>query len=288
MKKKKKELSAQYITKIMSVFESNNWEIEDSENSGMSHFNRFCDRIKNIEKNEQRDLMLELSKRYLWISDEEYYKYLKDALIKLIGTNPQIKDKSKFYVTQLIAPSDEGKIKSSARLVYLFNDSRIRFDQTLSKYKFEIINGTENLESILKETDAILILADDFIGTGKTAEKALQKIKLLNIPDEKICVLALVAQEQGLEYLKKYKIFVVAKEIRKKGISDYYLGQELKKNSDIMSAIEKRLSVKSDFKFGYERSESLVTMIRTPNNTFPVFWHENENANMNLAPFPRY
>lgn len=288
MKKKKKELSAQYITKIMSVFESNNWKIENSDNFEFSHFNRFCDRIKNIEKNDQRDLMLELSKRYLWIPDEEYYMYLKDALIKLIKTNPQINDKSKFYVTQLIAPADEGKIKSSARLVYLFNDSKIRFDQTLSKYKFEIINGTENLTSHLKDSDAILILADDFIGTGKTAEKALQNIKLLNIPDEKICILSLVAQEQGLEYLKQYKIFVVAKEIRKKGISDYYSGHDLEKNSDLMNAIEKRLNIKNNYSFGYGRSESLVTMIRTPNNTFPVFWHENETENMRLAPFPRH
>lgn len=36
---------------------------------------------------------------------------------------------------------------------------------------------------------------------------------------------------------------------------------------------------------GYAESEALVTMIKTPNNTFPFYWYE-KNSN-SYAPFPR-
>ncbi len=52
-----------------------------------------------------------------------------------------------------------------------------------------------------------------------------------------------------------------------------------------MEEIEDKMSVKRNYRLGYGQSEALVTMCRTPNNTFPVFWEEK--GNMKLAPFPR-
>lgn len=52
-----------------------------------------------------------------------------------------------------------------------------------------------------------------------------------------------------------------------------------------MKQIETKMYIQDKFRFGYCKSESLVTMCRTPNNTFPVFWEEK--GNMKTAPFPR-
>ena len=52
-----------------------------------------------------------------------------------------------------------------------------------------------------------------------------------------------------------------------------------------MKRIEHELGVSEEYEFGYGKSEGLVTLIRTPNNTFPVFWYEPSSDN--LAPFVR-
>ena len=91
---------------------------------------------------------------------------------------------------------------------------------------------------------------------------------------------------QPINLIKKYNVYTTVSVIREKGISDYYLGETLDENKDLMVEIEKNLGTKREYRFGYGDSESLVTMCRTPNNTFPIFWQENNN--MKVAPFPRF
>ena len=74
--------------------------------------------------------------------------------------------------------------------------------------------------------------------------------------------------------------------MKKKGISDKYSDTELSKKIKLMEHIEKNLDIPDDYLFGYKKSEALVTMIRTPNNTFPVFWYNKKNEDN--APFPRF
>ena len=52
-----------------------------------------------------------------------------------------------------------------------------------------------------------------------------------------------------------------------------------------MKNIEEAIQVSDDYKFGYKGSEALVKMIRTPNNTFPIYWLRNKKNK--FAPFPR-
>jgi len=55
-----------------------------------------------------------------------------------------------------------------------------------------------------------------------------------------------------------------------------------------MDKIESRLGNVNDFKHGYKMSESLVTMSRTPDNTFPVFWWDKCTTGSKWpSPFPR-
>ena len=70
--KKKQELSTQYLIRISQIFEKNNWLIESKENTEDSLFNRYCERILEINENKKRDLVLELTERYLWVQEEQY------------------------------------------------------------------------------------------------------------------------------------------------------------------------------------------------------------------------
>lgn len=284
--KKKRELSPQYLIRIHQIFEKNKWSIESKEDARESLFNRYCERILDINENKERDLVLELTERYLWIQEEQYIYYLIDAVKKLLSMKPEITEKTKIYIMPLVSPQDEGKTKSSSMLVYLFNSVKLRYDNVLSKYKFEIIDKTENLSLYLKNKDAILLLADDYIGTGETAEKCLLHILQKKVEINQIAIVCLVAQKSGLDYLSKYTVCVSASIVRQRGISDFYEGEILDKNIQLMRDVEEKISIKEKYRFGYKESEALVTMCRTPNNTFPIFWAEK--GRMKIAPFPRF
>lgn len=55
-----------------------------------------------------------------------------------------------------------------------------------------------------------------------------------------------------------------------------------------MRNIENRIFSKvGDYSLGFKESESLISLLRTPDNTFPIFWN-NYKKNINLRPpFPR-
>jgi hypoxanthine phosphoribosyltransferase len=128
----------------------------------------------------------------------------------------------------------------------------------------------------------IIILADDFIGSGTTAISALEYLnEELNKPKESIIILSLVAQQVGIEKIKEYGVSVFCPTIRCKGISDSFDSPKKEEYIYLMEEIEEYLNVDDDYKFGYKRSEALVKMERTPNNTFPVFWLESQLENGN-------
>ena len=286
MGKNARQLSAQYLIKVSQLFEKKNWEIENSEEVGDSLFNRYCQRLLEVGENTKRELMLELTERYLWIPEEKYVEHLIHVLVKLISDNKAIDENSKLYVMPLIAPEDEGKAKSSMMLSYLFNSVKLRHDRRLSKFKFQLENDIVQVAEYLKENGSFLILADDFIGTGETAEKCIIHMQEKGIPTEKIIILSLVAQEKGLKYLGKYNVYLVTNIIQQRGISDFYEGEQRSGKISLMTEIENKMSVKKKYRLGYNSSEALVTMCRTPNNTFPLFWEES--GNMKTAPFPRF
>ena len=58
------------------------------------------------------------------------------------------------------------------------------------------------------------------------------------------------------------------------------------KEVKILSEIEKSLHVDDEFSFGFNKSANLISLIRTPNNTLPVFWFKNSSRSAS-APFER-
>lgn len=288
-KSSRKGLSPQQLISISSVFNDNGWKIKKELNPEDSLFNRFCERMLEVKDEEGQALFLDLAKRYLWLSSDFYFMNLLKALEHLVSEYEKLTSDTKVYVMMLIAPKDEGKTKSSAMLLYLFNDTRLRIDPRFSHYRFEIISDKESLHQKMDDKDAVLVLVDDYIGTGDTAVACVEQLDKLGIKMEQIAILSLVAQEEGKKKIEEKGIFFCTSNLRNKGISDYYEGKELEKNVRLMQKIEKDLKVGEKSRFGYGQSEALVTMCRTPNNTFPVFWYEPElGIKKNLAPFPRF
>ena len=136
--------------------------------------------------------------------------------------------------------------------------------------------------------EALFFLVDDFMGTGKTAEEALNYyIDKRSIPKAQIIVLSIVAQKEAVDYIReKFEVKVFCPIIRDKGISGHYSSSKRDGAIAIMSSIEDWLGVRSEYRLGYGKSEALVTMLRTPNNTFPVFWLDKKSLGY-LSPFSR-
>ena len=90
----------------------------------------------------------------------------------------------------------------------------------------------------------------------------------------------------GIDHVRqKTGVEVYAYYIFRKGISDYYSDDQRDGCLKTMAGIEDKLKVDSDFRLGYAQSEALISLIRTPNNTFPVFWKKKDKSSP--APFLR-
>ena len=112
----------------------------------------------------------------------------------------------------------------------------------------------------------------------------MEYLKHLKTLDKKIHIVSLVAQEEGVNNISREKISVFAALIRKKAITDVYPEPEAKEKLKAMVSISKHLHAPKGMQLGYANTESLVAMIKTPNNTFPVYWYERKNS---YAPFVR-
>ena len=102
-----------------------------------------------------------------------------------------------------------------------------------------------------------------------------------------------LCQNEGNKLISKRGFNVLHGVIRNKGITEKYNEPELSENIKIMSSIEDLLLQDSKFEnkyqFGYKSSEALVSLTRTPNNTFPLYWFEAKlnEGKIWKAPFPR-
>ena len=160
-----------------------------------------------------------------------------------------------------------------------------------SNIEFVKLNGFEDLEPEkfnLKE-DEVLLLVDDFIGSGGTLNSTLQELEKNESINDKFVILSVMIQSDTLGKLNESGIKTVIGESTLKGISNFYDGEDLVQKSSIMSEIERLIPKVKNYRFGFENSEALVTMAKTPNNTFPIFWKDfQKKGKLYKAPFARY
>jgi len=280
------------IRKLNKIFIEKGWtEIEEYH----AFFENFCKLLEDLDS-KQTDLLIELTSDFLWVKNSDYYKYLKNTLLKL-GEYPNL-NLEHIFIVPLLAKSDRlnNKIKSSTIVAYSCQNPQLRHVKLFEKTKFQIVHDINKLPnpSKLEANKNPIILIDDFIGTGDTALEGLEEIlSLKGYDNNTLFVASLVCQNEGVELIKNRGYNVLSDVVREKGISDRYFGSELIAKRKIMESIENLLAVDSKFdlgfRFGYKESEALVTMIRTPNNTFPLYWFEAKlnKTNKWKAPFPR-
>jgi len=272
------DLSIRDMARIRELFIRKKWPIQDSFDDNV--FDKFCKMIAELDK-EQGELIIELTENFLWIQESEYSRLFSSVFNAFIQSYEFPRGK-KIYLCPLLPEEDFGKTKSSVFLLYMV---KAHLNAIRSKYPEFSIEYTDspskvNLESV--KTDCTLCLIDDFIGTGETVERATQYFLDRQITKDEMVILSLVGMNFGIESLKSKGYQMYTGVGRDKGITSN--GSE--EQAEIMRRIEKKIGVSDDFQFGYGASEALVKMMRTPNNTFPIYWFQNKGKNK-YAPFPR-
>ncbi|MBF8456893.1 hypothetical protein IV494_06820 [Kaistella sp. G5-32] len=272
------------ILVLHKIFKNNNWYERDSDEF---IFNNFCKLLDNLDS-KQRVLIIELVSNYKWISYGEYPEKILSTLDNIESTKLNIL--KKIYFFPVIKFEDEGEIKSGTFLMYpikafkkdLKNYQNINF--TLNT-KFETFT---NPDFILKENELIFLI-DDYIGSGETLEACLGIIRQNpNITNDKIKIIALAIQAEIAENITGQGIEIFCENILLKGISDYNSPPVVDEKIQMMLEIEKLIPGGSHFSLGYNRTEALITLSRTPDNTFPIFWKKYKIGNKKFdAPFSR-
>ncbi len=285
---KRNALAEKYFIELISVFKEQNWDIEESTAGENSVFDMFCKRLEELESDADRELMLELTRKYLVVNLEEYGKYMVDVFRKFIDRN---KDKiGKTEVIHMFPVQDKdypAKTKSGNVMCYLFQGNLMRrFDEFRNK-RIRIIETFDGLEKYNEDIECLL-LVDDFVGTGDTILGCINLIEEKGIKKERIKALTLVMQEQGRNAVEEYGVEIYSAVLRNKAITDNYSIEEAEKKIAQMKNVGKRIKAKKELYLGYKESEGLVSMIKTPNNTFPFYWHEGKrDGKLCVAPFAR-
>lgn len=281
----KKKVNIDIVMKLYSLFSDKRWnEIEGNK----IVFENFCKLTDNLT-DEQTELIFELTERYKWITYNEYNSNLTRLLNKIYDN--ELEKIKTVYLFPIIKPEDEDKIKSGNNIIYMIRGIKPfidKYDKIDFKElnKFDMINE-DNLN--LKENELLLLL-DDYVGSGETLKSTLNEVlKNKSLKNEKIIVTSLVIQQDTVNFLDSIGIRHYSSDIVIKEITQRYKSPLLEEKIRIMEEIEKLIPGGRLFSFGYEQSEALVTLIRTPDNTFPIFWKEHrKNGEKYKAPFPRY
>lgn len=272
------------IMKLNKIFKTNNWTEKDIDEFV---FDNFCKLINNLD-NSQRALIIELTEKYKWISYNDYNSRVLSTIDSI--ELEKLQDLKTVYLFPIIKREDEGKFKSGQFLIYQIKS----FKRHLKNYNgitFKYISKFDDLkeENLKLKNNEALFLIDDYIGSGETLNFCLDELRVNpSISNDKINIISLASQNEIYEKLKAEGIAFYTDFISKKGISDNYSPPLLQEKIEIMLEIEKMIPGGSHYTLGYNQSEALITMVRTPDNTFPIFWKTYKKGSQKFeAPFSR-
>lgn len=286
------------LFRIGKLFDEQGWPLKGDDGPFPELFDRFCRMCNRLNANERR-LIIELSSKYVWMHEGEYRKLLNRAWDNVMS-KMKANIRTIAFVPMLI-PGRKKKLNSSSVVWYMARGNRSYFDYAIKKKLGS--NSIElaffqNLEDFGEHyidqnanSNVLLLLIDDYVGSGSSAKKCILEIKN-RFPVTSNCqtmVLSLVTQQAAIDRLAGIACTLVAGLVMERGISDNANLASKPNALAIMKNISRRFELPKNYELGFKKTEALVTMIITPNNTFPVFWTDKKVDNRVWdSPFTRY
>lgn len=280
-------ITANLLFKIKNAYNDSALDPVVSDPAFNKTFNNFCSMMNALDE-EKQNVLLFLLTDYIRMGMTDYSNNLFNVFSDI---NNSLEDGSRICFLPLVQT-----INNSSKFLSYFAKLP-SFKQIFSNKKITSDFSDVDISELVKKINAgkidYCIFLDDFIGTGDTAEFYINQFTEAGLSPQKMVIASLVIQKDGLNKLKKicHKIFFA--KLALKGISDNdkLSTQEKEDFLKIMGDVEDIINIKNGhkYRFGYKKSEALVTMMRTPNNTFPIFWKPSGKKNEGgiIAPFPR-
>ena len=210
---------------------------------------------------------------------DQYQKQLVDVLSRIV--QKYLGKKQTIYVYPIKKKSHAEHIKSADVVTYLCNATQMKYTDVFSNKNVILLGALGQVEA--KKTQIqknVLIIVDDFIGSGKYATEVVKELTSLGLSPEQIVIASLYITQAGIEKLRNTQCLLEYGEI-----IEAYIEKLTPPEKATLAEIEKKMCVDPEFQFGYGHSGTLVSLIRTPNNTLPIFWMPV--GRKPAPPFPR-
>lgn len=249
-------------------------------------FDRVCELSARLN-NEQFNLFITLLEEYTYIDHDYYVPGIQSALAKMMP--PPCREHI-YRVGPLLKPTDQDKNKSGVSLIYTFKHIAWKRSSIFNSFRLEDYISLKKLKSAKKpDINYTTIIIDDFIGSGGTAKDFLDDYEVTTkATNETLSFISIGAMAQGVDYIISRGHNIFYDKLFLKGIEQSEKIVDKLAAYQVMEKIEDLISISSDYRCGYKKSEALVSMIRTPNNTFPMFWASKCVDGTDWpAPFPR-
>ncbi len=273
------------IDRLRDIFNAHGWSL--SKKTYGAKFDRFCDLILKLNEQEQ-DVILTLAEDFVFLPFEKYPSLVEDCFNKI--DTQKYSHHQKIFVVSLKAPSDTKKSKSGDSLLYSFAHQYAPVFFEMDPDKVILLPKINSLtDKRRSRKPALFLFADDFVGTGDTGFAAIDNFnRNIRVDGDSCILLSLVSMESGFNRLSSLVDEFVTSIIAKKGIKDSEKITDKANAYTVMKSIEDKLHDVVDYRYGFMQSESLVSLIRTPDNTFPVFWRgKDSSGDVWPAPFLR-
>lgn len=238
--------------------------------------------MNNFEQSDRKD-MLELLNRFRFFSDAELIEGYKNLITDIVCNNSN----HTIFVHPIGAYG-----KSGTAMIYFFKKAvdAVKVKKSLFKYvpNINIVNEYSDKSNIK------LILLDDFLGSGQSAQKYYDKIydSIKEIKD--VYIMSFICMDKAEKLLKDHAPGIVLKycelETPVFSTTRNTLGNREKikriRNIAYKYSYNNKLGIRNSDYLGYENSQCLIGFsFGTPNNTLPIFWNAN---NRWFALFPRF
>ncbi len=279
-------LNPDEIEYVKQLFQRNQWT-EPKYVNVRSVFNNFCDMLSLLSFDE-RELIYKLASNFCWIIYDDYVAHLRGAFRQLyLNIHPSV---SSIFLVPLVPSDEANKSKSCTGMPYLVKNvvlANMQEFENIAVYDFNSINYAA--KKISQTRNSLVVAIDDFLGTGDTATRFCDEaIDIYKVNSERLVVVTVASLLSGRSRLAGRGVTSYSSVVGRKGITESDCFDDKAFAKQVMLNIEGQLRINTMYSFGYGSSEALFSLVRTPNNTFPVFWCKKANNGSRWpAPFKR-
>jgi hypothetical protein len=280
-------LDIKLIGELQMIWSSRQMQFQDPQDKATT-FDKLCEMFALLSP-PQRALLLTLTRGYSRYTHNSYMTLLISAFKNL--NHQHLGDVDQVILAPLLNPGDDRlrQSKSGHQLLYIAEHVAVKEHPDFMGKKIVNLASPEAIPGHLSpDKKSLIVFLDDFIGSGDTAKSAVQHWQSKVGSLANILVVALVAMNHAVDRLARHNIEVVFAKLIYKGIEENSLILNKMAAYSIIDGIEASLNITAAQRRGYGSSEALISMIRTPDNTLPIYWcTQQRNGTSWPAPFPR-